>query len=1095
MAKKPSSRVNIILSLKDDFSRGISKAMIKMDRFAASAKRAGLAMVGAGVAIGAALGKTIVLAGRLDTKIRSLATKLQKSFGSQEIAMLTKKMRHLGATTSYTTSQVADLMVILAQSGKNAGQIDKMTASVMNLAKATGTDAAESAGILSDIMGTFHIDAKKAAHVADVLTKTASASNQTLADLGEGFKGIGAAAFTAGQSFETTAAMLAMLANEGLRGSAAGRGLRSGLLKAITAGKSTLDKFGVSIKNANGEMRDMPDILRDFNHAIRNLDDDKKLEAIDDAFGKIGLTAAAILGNNAKKANQFRGELEKLKDTAKDAAGDMLGGIEGSFAKLMSRLESIALVIGNRLIPIINKLIKTIDKALDNPEMVVVIGQISVYALAAVPALIALGGSLVVLGSVAQVALGSLTLVSSTLIGLASLGKGVALAGVKKAIPASKKLLSLTTDLSKELIKQSEIARKLPYVDAAKKQLSISKSQLKNAKRLFQEDTLGKKQLRNINRLAKNRVFLESQAVRVSKGLATVQKGILQTNIDLAKLTPRQNPTMLRGELSSLLKKEKFLLGAKSDSMAALSKIATKNRSTSYLASLANVKKLKKARLAANMAVGKSLFKLVPKVTAQSFISPLMGAAMVADYAGKLATGVVPAAEMVGHAFSGQTYKGLFKGGMQAIKEITTSLPDLMAIAGLNSGKGFWDAFTEVGMEAMNTMYKNMPAGLKGTLEKIDKFEGSTAGQTASSLSFGTGQMGRMLMSPIDGLRESINALTFGESHYRDGEAATFGRSLGLAFGQLASIDAQARRDAARPMAYGSSDYENRFGIAVQPSMGRGGGKLTGGSRGVASELAEEQLIPKQMLSGNEPLKDRLDAIKLKNELLDNFTKTNKEGFQQFSDKQIAEMQSLYKKFGRIAISSAEMTEAAVARRRQKISENVGKDMANDALSDKIDSGLVNLLMDDINAMVSKQSLASKAGDTFSGLATFATDLVNKAVVNIPSADPFLDPSPQFTANISEAFRKGIENVSAFKDMVVDNKKSIAKKRLDQMKGDAKTVKSVKDSFGALGGVGVRQKLAQKQNEVQEQQLDAQNRMAESLRNIEKQQLTAIVAE
>lgn len=1087
MANKPSSRVNIILSLKDDFSRGISKAMLKMDRFAASAKRAGLAMVGAGVAIGAVLGKTVIMAGKLDTKIRSLATKLQKSFDSKEVDMLTKKMRHLGATTSYTTSQVADLMIILAQSGKSADEIDKMTASVMNLAKATGTDAAQSAGILSDIMGTFHIDAKDAAHVADVLTKTASASNQTLADLGEGFKGIGAAAFTAGQSFETTASMLAMLANEGLRGSAAGRGLRSGLLKAITAGKSTLDKFGVAIKTANGEMRDMPDILRDFNLAIRNLDDDKKLEAIDKAFGKIGLTAAAILGNNANKAKDFRVELEKLEGTAKKAAGDMLGGIEGSFAKLMSRLEALALVVGEKLVPIINKLIKAIDKLLDNKELVALLGKLAVVALAAVPALILLGGALITLGSSMQVVIGSASLLASTGLGVISILSAPIGVGLKSLPAIFANSTKAVKALGANYVATARALGKSSGIFEAKAAVKLANARVKQAVKLMQVDKFGNKQLQNINRLAKNRVGLEQQAVRAGKELARVQKGILQTNIDLAKLTPAQNPTTLKADLAMLKSKERFLVGARTDTMSALSKIAAKERTTSYLANLANVKKLEKARMASAIATGKLVVKAIPMNLASSMISPIMGAVMVADATAKVASGVVPYAKMVGHAFSTETYKGLFEGGMAAIKTITTSIPDLMEVAGMNGGKNFWEAFTEVGIGAMNDMYQNLPAGLKNTLDKVDKIEGSAAGQTTSSLAFGTGQMGRMLMSPIDAAIEGALAIGFQESSYREGEKATFGRAAGLMFGQLRALDAQAERDAARPMAYGTSDYENRFGVPVDQYYGKDAQSLD-------AKYIVDRLIPKDTLTGKEDTRTRVNAVKLKSVLLDAFSATE-DGILMYSDKKLQKMTELYKKHGRIAISSAEMTEASFARTRQKNEEmlkKVSEKSKIDKLNNLIDS---NLIVSSIERMVQRQTMGAKVGRGVSGLMSSASNILSAATLSVPSKDPFLNPEPAFQMNLAEAVRQGMEGVSYLRDMVVDNKKDIAQKRLDQLKKEAQSVKLTKDSFGALGGVGVRQKLADKQNEVQEQQLDAQIRMAESLRNIEQQQLTAIVAE
>jgi hypothetical protein len=55
---------------------------------------------------------------------------------------LNAKAKQLGASTSFTAVEVANLMTELGRAGFKPEQIEAMTASVMNLARATGTDAA-----------------------------------------------------------------------------------------------------------------------------------------------------------------------------------------------------------------------------------------------------------------------------------------------------------------------------------------------------------------------------------------------------------------------------------------------------------------------------------------------------------------------------------------------------------------------------------------------------------------------------------------------------------------------------------------------------------------------------------------------------------------------------------------------------------------------------------------------------------------------------------------------------------------------------------------------------------------------------------------
>jgi TP901 family phage tail tape measure protein len=89
----------------------------------------------------------------------------------------------------------------------------------MNMARATGTDAALSAGIMSATLRQFKLGAEDATRVADVLTKTANSTFNTVESLGESMKYAGPVAHELGLSLEDTAAILGTLGNAGIQGS------------------------------------------------------------------------------------------------------------------------------------------------------------------------------------------------------------------------------------------------------------------------------------------------------------------------------------------------------------------------------------------------------------------------------------------------------------------------------------------------------------------------------------------------------------------------------------------------------------------------------------------------------------------------------------------------------------------------------------------------------------------------------------------------------------------------------------------------------------------------------------------------------------
>ena len=140
-----------------------------------------------------------------------------------DFTMLTEKAKELGATTSFTASQVAEGMTALGRMGFNSSEIDGAIQGMLNLSIATGTDLAQASEIAANNMRVFGMNTSQMTDIADLLAFTANGSAQTLEDLGEALKTAGPIAARAGVSLKDTAAQLGVLANMGIRGSMQGR--------------------------------------------------------------------------------------------------------------------------------------------------------------------------------------------------------------------------------------------------------------------------------------------------------------------------------------------------------------------------------------------------------------------------------------------------------------------------------------------------------------------------------------------------------------------------------------------------------------------------------------------------------------------------------------------------------------------------------------------------------------------------------------------------------------------------------------------------------------------------------------------------------
>ena len=89
---------------------------------------------------------------------------------------------------------------------------------VVDLAIANQMDLAEATEIVTASISSFHLEAKDAVGVTDVLSTVASSSNSNVSDLGEAFKAVAPTASALGFSVEDTAIVLGLMANQAIQG-------------------------------------------------------------------------------------------------------------------------------------------------------------------------------------------------------------------------------------------------------------------------------------------------------------------------------------------------------------------------------------------------------------------------------------------------------------------------------------------------------------------------------------------------------------------------------------------------------------------------------------------------------------------------------------------------------------------------------------------------------------------------------------------------------------------------------------------------------------------------------------------------------------
>lgn len=275
-------------------------------------------------------------------------TRLYKN--SPQLAMLRQQARELGASTAYTSTDVAAGQKFLAMAGFTPDAINAALGGVLNMGLAGDMDLGEASDIGSNVLTQFQLKAEYMNRVSDVLTATFTRSNTDLRQLGETMTYAGPIAAQLGVSLESMAAMAGTMADNGIRGSMAGTSLRAGLSRMVAPvgkGQAALDKLGVSVKDASGKLRDADDILKDVGKSMRKFDQASQIRMKKDIFGE-----EAMVGMGAVIDAVMNGRYDALKTANMGAEGEAdknakvkIDNLKGDLKQLQSAWEDLGIEI------------------------------------------------------------------------------------------------------------------------------------------------------------------------------------------------------------------------------------------------------------------------------------------------------------------------------------------------------------------------------------------------------------------------------------------------------------------------------------------------------------------------------------------------------------------------------------------------------------------------------------------------------------------------------------------------------------------------------------------------------------------------------
>ena len=336
--------------------------------------------------------------------------------------------KQMGSETAFSASECADAMNYLALAGYDTQEIYDTLPTVLNLAAAGGIDLASASDMVTDAMSALGMETREADTMVDQMSKTASTTNTSVAQLGEAILTIGATAKTVKGGTAELNTALGILANNGIKGAEGGTHLRNVILalqSPTDKAAACMESLGVEVYDSEGNMRSLNDILTGLNTSMDGMTSAEKQNIISSIFNKTDLAAVnSLLSNTGDSWDSLQQSITESGGAAQQMADTQLDNLSGQITILKSALEGLAISFGEILMPKIRAAAKKVQEFVDKLNGMNDEQKETVLKIAAVVA--AIGPMLILFGKVTST-------VGTAMKGFSGLTKGIAKLGVKIA--------------------------------------------------------------------------------------------------------------------------------------------------------------------------------------------------------------------------------------------------------------------------------------------------------------------------------------------------------------------------------------------------------------------------------------------------------------------------------------------------------------------------------------------------------------------------------------------------------------------------------------------------------------------------------------
>lgn len=334
---------------------------------------------------------------------------------------ISESARKFGRETEWTAEQVGEAFEYMATAGWSVEKSMDSMGALLKLATIDMLDLGTASDIVTDTMTPFQKNLNavgeeiratgkefnEADYMVDIFAQTANKTNTNVTLMGESMKYAGAISAEAGADFRDVAIATGLMANAGVKGSMAGTSLAQGITRLLAPtdkGAIEMKKFGIEVaKNADGGM-DLKATIENLRKAFSGMDEQTTIATAKVIFGQTALKGWLPL--ISASADEFNDLTDAIYNSA--GASDLfMEEISQSgayqFKIMTSAIQDLLIVIGDALAPALKdvagqiaefstKFSNWVSRMKEtNPELITMIGKLSLLAIVVPPVITAFG--------------------------------------------------------------------------------------------------------------------------------------------------------------------------------------------------------------------------------------------------------------------------------------------------------------------------------------------------------------------------------------------------------------------------------------------------------------------------------------------------------------------------------------------------------------------------------------------------------------------------------------------------------------------------------------------------------------------------------